>query len=100
MNVPGPLNFKPLDNSSEPDGDGRVIIDNVWPEVDGGRSPVKRVVGEEVEVWADIFSDGHDSLSAEILYRAEGETEWLRTPLAFVDQDRWKGRIPLEKNAR
>jgi len=100
MNVPGPLNFKPLDSSSEPDGAGRVIIENVWPEIDGGRTPVKRVMGEEVKVWADIFCDGHDILSAEILYRAEGETEWQRTPLAFVEQDRWKGTFPLEKNAR
>ena len=58
MNVPGPLNFKPLDSSSEPDGAGRVIIENVWPEIDGGRTPVKRVMGEEVDWRSDLYSLG------------------------------------------
>ena len=42
----------------------RVVIETVWPEIDGGRHPVKRVVGDIVEVWADIFCDGHEVLAA------------------------------------
>ncbi len=103
MNAPGPLNLKPLDDEAAPagnlpDGSGRVVIENVWPELDGGFTPVKRVVGENAEVWADIFSDGHDIIRAEILYRAEGAADWKRAPMAFVDNDRWKGAFPLEKN--
>ena len=37
----------------------RIYIEDVYPLVDGGRFPVKRTIGEEVEVWADIFRDGH-----------------------------------------
>jgi hypothetical protein len=37
----------------------RIYIEDVYPVVDGGRFPVKRIVGEEVDVWADIFRDGH-----------------------------------------
>src|SRR5205814_2219540 len=31
----------------------RILIEDVWPEIDGGRYPAKRVVGDEVAVWAD-----------------------------------------------
>ena len=86
--------------SREPSGVGRVVIEKVWPELDGGASPIKRVVGDTVEVWADIFSDGHDRIAAAILYRAEGEAEWRRAPMRFVDNDRWSGSFPLERNAR
>lgn len=84
----------------QPTGEGRVIIENVVPEIDGGRSPVKRVVGETLEVGADIFTDGHDKFDAALLYRLCGESEWHRAPMRFVDNDRWVGRFPLERNAR
>src|SRR5205814_420495 len=44
--------------------DARVVIENVYPEIDGGRYPAKRIVGDTVEVWADLFRDGHDKLRA------------------------------------
>jgi starch synthase (maltosyl-transferring) len=84
----------------EPSPEGRVIIETVWPELDGGRTPVKRVVGETVEVWADVFTDGHEKIAAEILYRPATEMEWRRAPLKFFDNDRWRGSFPLERNAR
>src|SRR5579871_421978 len=42
----------------------RVIIEGVKPEIDCGQFPIKRVVGEEVAVEADIFAEGHDTLKA------------------------------------
>lgn len=86
--------------SSTPTGEGRVIIEGVDPEVDGGLSPAKRVVGDMVEVSADIFSDGHDKLAAEILYRREDEAEWRRAPMGPTDNDRWVGRFLVEHNTR
>jgi starch synthase (maltosyl-transferring) len=41
----------------------RVVIERVWPEIDAGRFPIKRAVGEQVTVSADIFADGHDVLA-------------------------------------
>jgi len=52
-----------------------VIIEHVEPEIDGGRFPIKRVVGEKVVVQADIFADGHDSVSARLLYREQDDRE-------------------------
>jgi len=40
------------------------LIEDIYPIVDGGRYPVKRVAGEPIEVWADIFRDGHDVIAA------------------------------------
>lgn len=76
----------------------RVAIERVEPEIDGGRFPVKRVVGDVLEVSADIFSDGHDKLQARIRYRTVDEPDWSEAPMEFVDNDRWSGRIPLTQN--
>jgi starch synthase (maltosyl-transferring) len=46
------------------DGHKRVSIDNVNPEVDCGRYPIKRIINEEIEVTADVFGDGHDKVDA------------------------------------
>src|SRR6516164_1751563 len=43
-----------------PEGRRRVVIERISPEIDCGRFPVKRVIGETVVVEADIFADGHD----------------------------------------
>ncbi|HEY7509537.1 MAG TPA: alpha-1,4-glucan--maltose-1-phosphate maltosyltransferase [Vicinamibacteria bacterium] len=72
-----------------------MIIEDVQPAVDGGRFPAKRVVGEEVVVEADVFTDGHDLLGAEVLYRAEGEDQWSARPMALFDNDRWRGAFTV-----
>lgn len=78
--------------------DDRVAIERVEPEIDGGRFMAKRVIGEQLEVFADVFSDGHDKIAAELLSRLEGETEWSATPMHFVENDRWCGSFPLLEN--
>lgn len=75
----------------------RVVIENVSPQVDGGAFPIKRTIGEGVEVTADIFADGHDLLSAEVLYRTESEKEWQRAEMQALGNDRWSGRFRVTK---
>ncbi|MCJ2140377.1 maltotransferase domain-containing protein [Methylobacterium sp. E-066] len=89
-----------LPERGTPDGEGRVVIEAVSPEIDGGRSAVKRIVGESLRVEADIFSDGHEILDAAILSRVAGTEAWREDPMVFVDNDRWAGQFPLERNAR
>jgi len=43
---------------------GAFHIEDVYPLIDGGRFAVKRIVGEPLEVWADIYRDGHDVVAA------------------------------------
>jgi len=79
------------------EGRRRVVIENLRPEIDGGRFPIKRVIGEKVEVTADIFTDGHDAISARLLYRASKDQEWREAPMFFVEDDGWKGEFFVEE---
>ena len=47
-------------------GRRRAVIENVRPAVDGGRFPVKRIVGDTIDVQADAFADGHDVVVARL----------------------------------
>ncbi|MEA2936944.1 MAG: hypothetical protein QOC56_448 [Alphaproteobacteria bacterium] len=71
----------------------RFLIEDVFPCVDCGRFPVKRIAGEAVDVWADIFRDGHEVIAAALLWRAETESTWRREPMNFHENDRWRGRF-------
>ncbi len=75
-----------------------IVIERVQPELDGGRHPVKRVVGDTLIVSADIFADGHGMLGAALLVRADDEVEWRQAPMRFVDNDRWAAEMPLTRN--
>jgi (1->4)-alpha-D-glucan 1-alpha-D-glucosylmutase len=55
-------------NINSNDGRKRVIIKNVKPEIDSGKFPIKRAIGDKVVVEADVFTDGHDALSCALLY--------------------------------
>ncbi len=76
-----------------------VVIENLAPLVNGGRYPVKRIVGEDLVVEADIFRDGHDVVAAALRWRLRGETQWHETPMAYFDNDRWRGACTLYENA-
>jgi starch synthase (maltosyl-transferring) len=75
----------------------RIIIEGVSPEVDGGRFPAKSTVGDMVDVEADIYADGHDTLAAHLLYRRKSETKWTETPMHLLGNDRWRGAFKVEK---
>src|SRR5438874_771077 len=75
------------------------VIENLQPLVDGGRYMVKRVVDDDLAVEADVFKDGHDVVAAELKWRKLGETAWHETPMAHVDNDRWRGVCTLYENA-
>jgi starch synthase (maltosyl-transferring) len=77
-----------------------IIIEHVHPELDAGRYPVKRPVGEQFEVGADIFKEGHDVVDAVLKYRTKRDPTWRETPMRRVDNDRWMGSFRLEENTR
>ena len=70
---------------------GAFLIEDVYPRIDGGRFTVKRIVGERVEVWADIYRNGQDVTAAALIWRSELEREWRRAPMALHSDDRWVG---------
>src|SRR6058998_2190096 len=75
------------------------VIENLQPLIDGGRYPIKRVVGEDLVVEADIFKDGHDVVAASLRWRMLGESGWHETPMRLVDNDRWQGVCTFYENA-
>src|SRR5262249_25182546 len=75
----------------------RVVIEHVSPSVEGGDCPAKRVVGERVTVEADIFSDGHGELAADLLWRPADEPDWRRVPMKFLGNDHWTSHFQPER---
>ena len=73
----------------------RIRVENVVPQVDCGRFPVKRTVGERLEVTATIFRDGADILVARLLYRGPGARRWSSTPLEPTGNDRFTGSFEV-----
>jgi len=77
------------------DGRVRVVIEKVEPCVEEG-GPVRRCPGEAVHVSADVFSDGHDAVRAELLFRPVGQEEWIAIPMDSIGNDRWEGTFRVE----
>ena len=78
----------------------RVVIEAVTPEVDAGRFPIKRTVGETVVVEADLFADGHDSLAGVLRHRHMTATAWTESPLTPLVNDRWLGAFTVTQLGR
>jgi starch synthase (maltosyl-transferring) len=78
----------------------RIGIEAITPQVDDGRFPVRRVVGELVKVQADLIADGHDKLAGALQFRAADEREFRTVPLRLLNNDRWEAAFPLERVGR
>src|SRR5262245_43247883 len=86
-----------IEEETFPDGRQRVVIEQVAPAIDGGRFPIKRIVGETVIVEADILADGHDLLSAVLQWRPSSETDWEETPMEMLPNDRWRASFEVTR---
>jgi starch synthase (maltosyl-transferring) len=79
------------------EGRQRVQIEGVSPEINGGRFPIKRSLGEKVHVEADMFCDSHDAIAGVILYRPEASQKWLEAPMSPLVNDRWEGEFSVSE---
>jgi starch synthase (maltosyl-transferring) len=70
------------------------VVEGVSPLVDGGRFPIKRVIGDRVVVEADAFADGHDAVSAVVRHRAVGG-DWVEVPMEALGNDRWRAAFTV-----
>jgi starch synthase (maltosyl-transferring) len=78
-------------------GQVRTIIRNVYPDIEGGRFAIKRVVGEAVNVWADVLADGHDIVCASLLYRYGADGSWKETRAVPIGDDRWHATFNVDR---
>jgi len=75
----------------------RIQIQEVSPQVDCGRYPVKRTAGERVDVTARVFRDGHETLGAVVRHKAPGAARWAETPLEALGNDVWAGSFAVDR---
>ena len=78
-------------------GQARPVIEAVTPQVEGGRYPAKREVGDVVTVEADVFTDGHDELACELRWRHQDDRRWSGALMRPLGNDRWQGRFPADR---
>ena len=78
----------------------RVVVEGVTPQVDGGRFAAKRVVGEALEIEADVFADGHDVVAAAIWIRGPGSASTTEVPMEPLVNDRFRGVVVPDRMGR
>ncbi|HUP96241.1 MAG TPA: alpha-1,4-glucan--maltose-1-phosphate maltosyltransferase [Burkholderiales bacterium] len=100
MNARAPKAAAKPDRRAVKDGRVRAVIDRVIPEIDGGRFPVKRVAGDTMIVEADVFTDGHDTLTCMLGYKFESDADWIEVPMKALGNDRWSGEFVVERVGR
>jgi starch synthase (maltosyl-transferring) len=79
--------------------ESRIAIEDPYPLIDGGRFPAKRIVGDRLEIGADIFCDGHDKLRAQAVVTEPG-CQPATVALSPRGNDRWTGRFTLSAMGR
>ncbi|HET9660077.1 MAG TPA: alpha-1,4-glucan--maltose-1-phosphate maltosyltransferase [Thermomicrobiales bacterium] len=78
----------------------RIRIEHVEPEIEDGRYPIKREVGDTITVSADIFRDGHEKIVADLFFKPSYRPTWSSVSMTFVDNDRWSGSFTVDENTR
>ncbi len=85
-------------------GLSRVAVDRVAPEIDGGRYPIKRTIGETVTVTVEMFADGHDVLAGVVRFRFVGQGDdagpWKEVGLAPLGNDTWSATFRVDRLGR
>jgi starch synthase (maltosyl-transferring) len=90
-------NEKYMPFSLKETGQKRVVVEYVGPQVDGGQLPIKRVVGEKVNITAHIFSDGHEKIQAELLYRTEDVKAFSSSVMSYTGNDEWTAYFEISE---
>ncbi len=87
------------DTNSLPDSWSRVSLVSVSPYVEAGAWPVRRSVGETVDVVAGLIIDGHDRIAAELAYGHDSEDESV-TPMRLRYNDEYHASFKIEALGR
>lgn len=77
-------------------GRSRVVIEDITPQVDAGRHPVRRTLGDVIRVTAAVFGDGHDHVNARLLYKRDTERKWRFAPMKAGVNDLWSGEFTVD----
>jgi len=75
----------------------RVVIENIYPELNNGEFYIKRVVNEIVTVSADVLVDGHDIIAAAVLFKHEDSKKWDEVRMVPHHNNGWSASFTVEK---
>jgi starch synthase (maltosyl-transferring) len=87
-------------------GQSRVVIERVRPQIDGGQFRIKRTAGQMLVVEADIFCDGHDHIAAVLQYAKVGsppdtatnqDLPWTEVPMTLLVNDVWQSEFTTDQ---
>ena len=67
----------------------RIVIAAASPLIEHGRFPSRAVIGQRVDIEADIFMDGHDQIAARVLVLHAG-AELQALSMRLLGNDRWR----------
>ena len=59
-----------------------LVIENICPQIEGGRFMLKREPGDTVTLTADIFRHSHEKYDAAIFYRHVSKKKWEKADMA------------------
>ncbi len=85
---------------SDFDGRRRAVLEGLQPSIDGGRFPVKRVLGEQVTVETSAFTDGHDQLRVVLQYKHDSDQDWSEVEMIPLYNDRWQATFAVTQLGR
>lgn len=75
----------------------RIVIENINPQLDCGVNPIKRIVNQNVNVNADVFSDGHDVIQCCVKFKHEKDKNWQEVRMNPVGNENWNASFKVEK---
>jgi starch synthase (maltosyl-transferring) len=78
----------------------RVVITSVHPTIDDGRWPIKRAVGEHVEVTAGVIVDSHEALAVELVHRHEDDDAEHVSRMPSAGNDEFVGSFDVTEVGR
>jgi len=78
----------------------RIVVENLKPGVECGDFAVKCVVGERIDVTANIYTDGHEKVGARLLWRGERDRKWQSVPMLEEGNDEWSAAFTPERLGR
>jgi len=79
------------------EGRKRVVIEDIQPQIDCGRTVVRRFLGDRIAVSAAIFSDGHDHVLARLLYKHDNDPSWISMPMTALPNDLWSAEFTVDR---
>jgi starch synthase (maltosyl-transferring) len=74
-----------------------IAVEAVCPDVGHGRFPVKRVVGEDVVVSADVFAGPADAPAVTLEVQGPGDDAWTRRRMQSLGNDRFSAAFHLDR---